>query len=1148
MPVTDRSASAAPLFVSNGTYGVLLTPTGTGFSSYRDYLLTSWQDDPCEDDLGFYVYVRDLASGALFTACGATLAAQHPGSWHPDDAGAVLRRSHGGIDARVRLEVLADVPAERRSVRLRNTGREARELELTGYLEVVLNQPDAHAGHPGFSKLFVETAWQGADALLVATRRPRANAEHHPAMALALMEAPVTGWETDRGRFLGRGRRATRAQALGAGPLSGTTGAVLDPVLALRTRVRIGPGETLEVRFVLAAAEDPHLLPGYVSAAAAGPTAPAWPVGGGTAVPAAIARAVRGWCAGAGRGHPPPSVLAQARVPGPAPAGDGPAVGPGGLRAANGYGGFSADGREYVLSLSREADGTLRLPPMPWTNVLSNERFGLVVSEKGAASTWSGNSRLHRLTPWRNDPSVDPHDEAWYLRDEDSGAFWSVLPGPAPAASEYEVRHGFGYSRWTHRSAGLAHEATLYVARADPLRVLDVRITNAGPAPRRLTFYAFNRWVLGASTADSRESLAVEFDAARGAVLARNPAAGVFAGGIAFAALAGIDARAVDACTDRAAFLGVPGFAEAPRALIDGGRLPPGAGTDPAAVLRVELALAPGEEVRLQALLGEAASVPELDRLLGAYRAPDAAREALRAVSAAWAERLGCIEIRTPVPAIDLMVNGWLLYQTLACRLWARTAFYQSGGAFGFRDQLQDVAALVHSQPQFLRAQLLANAAHQFLEGDVLHWWHPPRGDGIRTRFADDLVWLPYLAAHYVRVTGEAAVLAEPVGFKRAPLLLPGEDERYLVPEDAGEAADLYTHCVRALERAMTRGAHGLPLFGCGDWNDGMNRVGREGRGESVWMGFFLCAAIEDFLPLCGARGDDELARRLAAYRTGLTASLEAAGWDGDWYRRGYYDSGTPLGSRLSDECQIDALVQAWAVISRAAPENRATAALDAVERRLISPADGLIRLLAPPFVATPEDPGYIKGYLAGVRENGGQYTHAALWVVKAMAEAGRRDRAAALLEMLSPVTRGGDPERIAVYKVEPYVVAADVYGVAPHVGRGGWTWYTGSAGWMYRVALESVLGFAIEAGTTLRIKPCIPDGWPGFELTCRRADGTVYHLAVDNPGQCAERVVAASLDGVALTLDGDGVRVPLAADGRRHAVRIVLGPAAGRA
>jgi cyclic beta-1,2-glucan synthetase len=501
------------------------------------------------------------------------------------------------------------------------------------------------------------------------------------------------------------------------------------------------------------------------------------------------------------------------------------------------------------------------------------------------------------------------------------------------------------------------------------------------------------------------------------------------------------------------------------------------------------------------------------------------------------------MQIETPIPAIDLMVNGWLAYQITACRLWARSAFYQSGGAFGFRDQLQDAAALVLTQPEVLRAQLLRNATHQFPEGDVLHWWHPPEGAGIRTRFADDLVWLPYLTAHYVAVTGDRALLEEQLPFVTGPELAAGEDERYFLPARGDATESLYLHCVKALERGMTCGAHGLPLFGGGDWNDGMNRVGHDGRGESVWMGFFLVQTLADFIPLCRERGDEIRAGRFEAYRTRLRTALNDAGWDGDWYRRGYYDDGMPLGSNASDECKIDAIAQAWAIISKVATPERATAALDSLEKHLISDDDRLIRLLTPPFENTSEDPGYIKGYVAGVRENGGQYTHAALWVVRAMAEAGRRSRAAALLEMLSPVTHAAGAAGVARYQVEPYVIAADVYGVAPHIGRGGWTWYTGSAGWMLRVTIESILGFGIESGEWLTLAPCIPDEWSGYKLSHCRPDGTWYDIEVDNPQRAAQRISAASMDGSALAIGAAGLRIKLEHDQRVHTVRVLLGP-----
>src|SRR5438067_3609104 len=787
-----------------------------------------------------------------------------------------------------------------------------------------------------------------------------------------------------------------------------------------------------------------------------------------------------------------------------------------------------------------------RRPPLPWINVVANERCGFLVSESGAGYTWSRNSQANRLTPWFNDPVTDPHGEAFYIRDEETGAFWSPLPGPAPAPCVYEVRHGFGYSRFLCTNAGLEHETTLFVPETDPVRIVRLRLTNRGAGHRRLSLVSYHRLVLG-SVPDAASAVVTAHDAEHDVLQARNPQANEFRGGIAFSAVVtGAEVEARRFTCDRAYFIGRNRSLCDPAALRPGVDLNDGcgAGLDPCFAQQLRLTLAPGQSAEFAFLLGECPGDEALRDSVARYRQPGAVPRALEQVQRHWRALLSAISVETPVPAIDVMLNGWLVYQNLTCRIWARSAFYQSGGAYGYRDQLQDAAALVHHRPGLTRAQILLHARHQLVEGDVLHWWHPePIERGLRTRFSDDLLWLPYVTSHYVRTTGDFSVLEEAAPFLTARSLEPGEDEAYLAPELAAESADVYEHCCRALDRSLTRGAHGLPLMGTGDWNDGMNRVGREGRGESVWLGFFLFFVLGEFIPLCERRGDRERARRYGAYRADVQAALETAGWDGEWYRRAYYDDGTPLGSAANDECRIDLLAQAWAVISGAAPHERAARAIDAAECELVALDDGVIRLLTPPFDRTSHDPGYIKGYVPGIRENGGQYTHAALWLVRAEAELGLRGRAAGLLEVLTPVDHARTREAADRYRVEPYVVAADVYGVAPHLGRGGWTWYTGSAGWMFRVALESGLRVTLEGGHTLRVAPCISDLWPGFTVRLRLPDGkTRYDVEVVNPARHAATVVSATVDGEPAAVVSGAAQVPLSADGAVHRVRVSLG------
>ena len=850
----------------------------------------------------------------------------------------------------------------------------------------------------------------------------------------------------------------------------------------------------------------------------------------------------------------------------------------GALQFPNLHGGFSADGHEYIIRLPWRGEEGHLLPPRPWINVVANEAFGFLVSERGAGYTWSGNSREHRLTPWSNDAVTDPHTEVLLVRDEESGRSWSPLPGPDPLPVDYEACHGFGYSRFTLVGEELEQTTDLFVPRSDPVKFVRLRLRNTMDRTRRLTVFGAWRLVLGGQPEETAPFVEIEEDRARGIVFARNTEQPGYENTVAFitgfaevsiAAQQGeveVPAR-VDilpgpgeglpsAGEDLAVADESPSPAGAGRPAREAHRPPAGedetarelhrlvgSGELPAAALRIALTLPAQAEVIVWFLLGEGGDRAEAEALVERFGAGAAADAAFDEVRAHWTGALCGLQVATPDSAFDLMMNGWLAYQVLVCRLWARSALYQSGGAFGFRDQLQDAASWIYLEPARTRAQILLHAAHQFIEGDVLHWWHPPRSVGIRTRFADDMLWLPYVTIFYVQTTGDHAVLAEPARLLRARALHPGEDEALLVPHDAGESADLYEHCCLAIDRSLVTGAHGLPLFGTGDWNDGMNRVGREGSGESVWMAFFLVAVLDGFIPICRKRGDVERVDRYSRACERLRAAVNHAGWDGGWYRRGYYDDGTPLGTATGDECRIDALVQAWSVLSGVAPGERMRQAMDAVEELLVDRPGRIVKLLAPPFQDTPHDPGYIKGYPPGVRENGGQYTHAALWVVRAFAELGRRELASELLAWMNPIHRTSTAEETVVYQIEPYAAAADIYGVPPHVGRGGWSWYTGSAGWMYRVALETILGLTMQDGTVVRLQPRIPDAWPGFTVRFTVPGiGTRLEIEVHNPSGNASRVLACALDGEPVRIVEGAAIVPIPGDAAIHRVELTLG------
>ena len=795
----------------------------------------------------------------------------------------------------------------------------------------------------------------------------------------------------------------------------------------------------------------------------------------------------------------------------------------------NGLGGFSPDGREYIIITTRG-----QVTPAPWVNVLANPNFGTIISESGLAYTWSENAHEFRLTPWYNDPVCDSSGEAFYIRDEESGLFWSPSPLPSRGLTPYTSRHGFGYSVFEHTENGISSEVWVYVAIDASVKFTVLKVNNSSGRSRRLSATGYVEWVLGDLQSKSRMHIITKVDSNTGALFALNPYNTEFADRTAFFYVADAT-RTVSG--DRTEFLGRNGTLLSPEAMSRSrlsGKV--GAAMDPCAAIQVSFDLADGQEREIIFMLGAGQDADDAGKLVRRFRGTAAAQRALEAVWQYWNHTLGAVQVETLDHSVNVMANGWLLYQTQACRLWARSGYYQSGGAIGFRDQLQDVMALIHTEPRLVREHLLLCAAHQFREGDVQHWWHPPSGRGVRTHCSDDFLWLTLATCRYVMITGDTGVLNETVRFIEGRLVSKDEDSYYDRPGSSDETATLYEHCVRAILNGFRLGEHGLPLIGSGDWNDGMNLVGEHGKGESIWLGFFLYEVLMQFTKIASIHEDLQFVERCQKEASQLRRNIEDSGWDGEWYLRAYFDDGSPLGSAGNVECQIDSIVQSWSVLSGAGDAERSRMAMEALDKRLVRRDHKLIQLLDPPFDKSNLNPGYIKGYVPGVRENGGQYTHAAIWASMAFAALGDSSRAWELLTMINPINHARSLESMAIYKVEPYVVAADVYAVSPHTGRGGWSWYTGSAGWMYRLILESLLGLRLEVNKLL-FTPCLPADWEAFMVHYRYRE-TVYHISVRHitvlqPGD--ESMAGVTVDGV----EQPDMAIFLVDDHQEHSVEV---------
>jgi cyclic beta-1,2-glucan synthetase len=1141
-------------FLSNGRYTTALTNAGGGFSMWRDVAVVRQRADPTCDPGAHCIYLRDPWSTRVWSATYQPVC-QEPDRFEAcfDLDKITFRRRDTDIETHLEVTVSSEDDVEVRRLTITNRGGQTREIEVTSYAEIVLSRPEDDFAHPAFGKLFIETEFDSQSAGLLFNRRPR-SVDEVPLVGFHVLgiDGPRLGgaveWETDRARFIGRGRSLANPIVLDGRALSGTTGAVLDPVGALRERIRLAPGAIGRMTFATGVASDrstalalarkyrdgsaaarafsmafthvhitlQHLglddehailfdrlasrvfgsdtsclspsdialntlcqqnLWGYgisgdlpivllrVRDTTALPLARQllvaqeyWRVKGLRAdviilneqptdyldeIQNALSRLVQepSWAAWFGKpggmfllrsegmadadrqllaavarvvlhgdlgdlvsqlerpapwlydGHDVPR-SATLRAPDSAPV---PIEVPP-LVMENGLGGFTRDGREYVIALDGERD-----TPSPWSNVLANSAFGTIVSSSGAAFTWAGNSRENRLTPFANDPLCDPTGEAFFLRDESSGVVWGATPGPLPRRPDgrWVIRHSAGVTRYQHAVAGIEQELAVFVAPDDPVKLAVITVTNTSHVRKRLSVFGYVEWCLGPPRAGERRFVTTEMDDAARVMLAHNAYNADFRESVAFW---GTTVPAQSYTGDRAEFIGRNRTLSAPAALfrqqLDGRT---GAGLDPCGAVQLVVDIEPGESRRVGFVLGEGKDREHAIELAARYCSLEETEATLAAVERMWDDILGAIQIRTPDDSFDLIVNRWLLYQTLACRIWARSGPYQPGGAFGFRDQLQDVLALVYARPELCRSHLVCAASRQFVQGDVQHWWHPPSGRGTRTRCSDDLLWLPYAVASYVSQTGDESVLDEVVPFLEAPLLEPDQTEIYTLPRVSDDTASVFEHCTRAIGHAMKYGAHGLPLIGSGDWNDGMNRVGHAGRGESVWLGWFLVTVLNDFAPICERRGRTDLAHTYRDEARWLTGMVELA-WDGDWYRRAYFDDGTPLGSVQNEECKLDSLTQSWSVLSGAAPLRRAERALNAVRAHLVRRDAQIGLLLTPPFDRMAHDPGYIKGYIPGIRENGGQYTHAAIWTVIALARLGMGNEAMELFHMINPI------------------------------------------------------------------------------------------------------------------------------------------------
>lgn len=755
----------------------------------------------------------------------------------------------------------------------------------------------------------------------------------------------------------------------------------------------------------------------------------------------------------------------------------------------NGIGGFTKDGKEYII---RSSAG--QRTPMPWSNVIANPQLGTVISESGSSYTWFGNAHEFRLTPWNNDPIQDSCGEAIYIRDDENGNFWSPTPLPVVTKGDYITRHGFGYTVFEHTENGISSELWIFVDESLSVRYQWLKLHNISGRERKISVTGYVQWVLGDEAGKTAPYIVTERVPDQPSILAYNRYSASYPGYVCFYSVTASDHSLT---ADREAFIGRSGSMRSPagmnRSRLSGKT---GAALDPCATIQVQLRMYADQHSELNFRLGCGQDKAQAMDLITRTSESEFAARALAQVHEQWNQILEQTKINTPDAALNFLSGGWLTYQTLSCRIWGRSGYYQSGGAYGFRDQLQDVLALLNTRSDIARDMILLCASRQFKQGDVQHWWHPPTGRGVRTHCSDDYLWLPFVLAQYVFTTGDEAILDVQVRYLEGRPLNANEDSYYDLPIVTEETGSLYQHALKAIEHGLRMGVHGLPLIGTGDWNDGMDNVGEKGKGESIWLGFFLYSVLMQFKDIAARVMDQATADRCLEQAEKLKTNLNQNGWDGDWYRRAYFDDGTPLGSKENPECRIDSIAQSWSILSGAGQDDKKQTALASLNEHLVRPKEGIILLLDPAFDKSELNPGYIKGYAPGVRENGGQYTHAAVWAMMAFAEMGQRNKVWELFSMINPISHTLTRQALEIYKVEPYVMAADVYNSPQHKGRGGWTWYTGSAGWMQQFMFRFILGIR-RSGNKLCFKPCTPDNWRRYKVDYRFGKSTVYHIEI---------------------------------------------------